>query len=87
MGKHSFWKDTWWPENHMGRRLVSPFIHMLSAHYPYEEWCSKHHPSLDKFKCAIEYGQLKDNQDYDVIPHVEPYTHFGYYDPDQTIKP
>ena len=53
MGMRSFWGyQSWWPDRHMDLNFISPFLHQVSSHYAYEEWCEKNHPEYDNFKCA-----------------------------------
>ena len=85
MGRRSWWHEqTWWPDRHMDLQLVSPFVHLLTTHGSYEDWCSQMHPSLDSYRCAIAYGYFKSHDDYDRILDFDR-TFFGYFD-DQVQK-
>lgn len=71
--------EEWWPGRHMNLQLVSPYLHHLSSHYPYEDWCTTNHPTLDKFKCAMVYSYFKKHDDYDRIMDFDR-SFFGYHD-------
>ena len=73
---------TWWPDRFMDLQLVSPFLHFLSAHYPYEEVCRQEHPEFDDtaiFRCAMDHSYFKRHDDYDRIMDFDR-SFFGYHD-------
>lgn len=78
--------EEWWPGRHMNLQLVSPYLHHLSSHYPYEDWCTVNHPTLDKFKCAMVYSYFKKHDDYDRIMDFDR-SFFGYHDDVEQKQP
>lgn len=87
MGHHSMWREqTWWPDRHMDLNFISPFLHQVSTHYAYEQWCQDNHPEYDTFKCARVYGLLKKHDDFDRIMDFDR-SYFGYHDNYWTKQP
>ena len=69
----------WWPNRFMNLQLVSPFLHFLSSHYPYQELCKNEHPDVDPKRCAHVYTYFKRHDDYDRILDFDR-SYFGYHD-------
>lgn len=50
---------------------------MIATHFPLQDWCAKHHPSIDPHKCATVYFFYKPHNDYDRIMDWDR-TYFDY---------
>jgi hypothetical protein len=38
--------DGWWPNTHLELNPISPFIHWITGHHFYEDFCRKQMPEL-----------------------------------------
>lgn len=85
VGHGTFWSSyDWWPDSHLDVKRVSPFLHFVSNHYAYRDWCAAMHADVDVEYCTMVYSYFKQHDDYDRIMDFDK-SFFGYFD-DQLEK-
>ena len=74
-------KEEWFGRrgNHHTMVWLSPILHWLNSHYPYQDWCKELHPAHDPVRCAFVYQYFKPHDDFDRIMDWDR-TYFDYTD-------